>query len=289
VVALLLTLRVTGRVGGAGWLALAVALVGLRPAQELATRSWSTWWRSAQRHSTASRDDRGDSGERHVDDAGVLLTRAGWQAPPPVPPLVPHRQERAVATLLAGRTVPGEIDLAAAVDRVAARLPLHGVPHRPRWSTRLGVHLHVDVGPALEPFRQDVARLRRSLVAVASPHGVVELGFDGDPGFITRPRRLAGIGGQLPLADRLPAPGTPVLVVTDLGIAVTRTGSPGDPDDFLGHHQLLTRAGCPVHYLVPYPPHRWPPPLRGLPALYWSDHLSAVDALTALRRRPRTA
>ncbi|HET6949320.1 MAG TPA: hypothetical protein VFI47_03035 [Acidimicrobiales bacterium] len=281
-VVVLALLRATGRIGGSGWLVVAVGLVAARPL----LNDWSMWWHSAQRHSSAEHEDpQSGAGGDEPDRGGVALNRVRWQPPPPGVPLVRKGQQRAIATLLAGRPVPGDVDLVATVRQLATRRPLTAIPRRPRWSTSRGVHLHVDRGPALEPFRYDVAQLRRSLASIASPHAVVELGFDGDPAAVTWPRRIVGPGGRAPLASRLPPPGTPVLVLTDLGISVPRTGTPPEAHDFLDHHRLLTGAGCSVHYLVPYPPERWPETLWPLPILYWSDDLGAVEVLAGIRRR----
>jgi hypothetical protein len=96
-----------------------------------------------------------------------------------------------------------------------------------------------------------------------------------------------GHGGRRPLAEALPPPGTPVLVVTDLGIAAPRSGSPPEPADLLDHHRQLVQASCGVHYLVPYPPERWPARLRALPILHWSDDLGPGEVLAGIRRRAR--
>jgi hypothetical protein len=288
VAVLLAGLGALGRIEGVVWLLLVAALVAARPLAERLVRGWWRWWRSSNRHASPEGDEPAEGAEGAAIGTPVMLARAGWHTPPAGPSLVEPSQQRAVATLLAGRPVPGEIDLTATVAHVAARRPLTDVPRQPRWSTSLGVHLHVDVGPALEPFRSDVRRLRRSLVAIASTHGVVELGFDSDPQAFTRPRRIVGPDGPAPLKDRLPPPGTPVLVVTDLGIAVPRSGIPAVPAAFREHHRLVTRAGCPVQYLVPYPPARWPAALHGLPVLHWSDGLGVAEVLAALRRRGRT-
>jgi hypothetical protein len=107
----------------------------------------------------------------------------------------------------------------------------------------------------------------------------------------------------VPLASRLPAPGTPVLVITDLGITVPRsvpvrvvvttdpqiTGPLREPQSFLEHHDTLVQAGCDVHYLVPYPPDRWPPALADLPVVHWSDDLGVSAVLACIRRRRHAA
>lgn len=291
VLAALSVLVVAGRFDGRAWLVIAMAFAAPRLGA-LVGRSWSAWWHSSQHHATGIYDRPGD-GQRLPDGTvppsgtGVSLARARWTPPPPSRPLVQPGQQRAVATLLAGRLAPGELDLAATVRELAMRRPLTEVPRRLRWSTSLGVHLHVDRGPALQPFHHDVDQLRRALLSIASDHAVIELGFDGDPCQVSWPRRI--VGGRRPadLADHLPVAGTPVLVLTDLGIAVPQSGVPAEPADFLDHHALVTGAGCTVHYLVPYPPERWPPALDGLPILYWGDDLGATEVLAGVKVRAR--
>ena len=285
-IGVLAALTSLGLFGAVAALTIVLAVIAIRPTW----RAWSAWWRSPQRHSSPVHQElqEGATGdEAEVGDMAV--TTAQWQAPPPPLPLVRAGQQRAVATLLAGRWVAGEIDLAATVRALASRRPLSTLPRRPRWSTNQGMQLHVDSRPAIEPFSDDVDVLRQALAAIAAPHAVVMLGFDGDPRVITRPRRLVWPQGRLALADRLPPPGTPVLVVTDLGIAVPRSGSPPEPEAFLEHHRLLVRASCTVHYLVPYPSERWPLPLRELPILYWNDDLGPAEVLTGIRRRARAS
>lgn len=278
----------TGALSGGAWLVTVAVAVAARPAWRSAIHTWAAWWLSAQRRSSVTYDDPGHRGGPDEPDAPALaLDSARWEQPPPGQPLMDGSQQRAVATLLAGCRVPGEIDLVATVRELASRRPLVTFPRRPRWSTSLGMHLHVDTGPALEPFRDDIDHLREALIEVVSTYAVVELGFDGDPCVMTGPRRIVGDAGRLELADRPPLPGTPVLVVTDLGVAVPRTGFPPTPANFLAHHRLLTQAGCTVHYLVPYPAERWPPRLRGLPIVHWSDDLGVGEVLADIRRRVR--
>jgi len=280
VVLLLAGLWATGVVQGWSWLVVVVVLITIRPA----LGGLAMWWRSAQHYSLAERAG-GGLGTTGDGLEVVPLDRTSWQPPPESPPLVRPGQQRAVAMLLAGRSVPGPIDLDATVRKVAARRPLTSVPQRPRWSTNRGLLVQVDKGSALEPFRDDIAQLHRALVAVASRHAVDEIGFDGDPRWITWPRRVAGAGRRLPLASRLPAPGAPVLVITDLGITVPRSGLVHEPHAFLEHHDALVQAGCAVHYLVPYPPDRWPPALADLPIVHWSDDLGVSAVLACIRRR----
>jgi hypothetical protein len=279
----------TGRFDVRLWLVIVVAMAARRVA-ELVRRGWAAWWHSSQHHSSALYD-RPVDGSRQGPNAeappatGLSLSRARWTPPPPSEPLMRAGQQRVVATLLAGRLAPGDLDMAATVRELAMRRPLTKVARRLRWSTSLGVHLHVDRGPALQPFHHDVDQLRSALVSIVSRHALIELGFVGDPLQVTWPRRTVGPRGSVDLAELLPPPCTPVLVVTDLGIAVPRSGIPPEPRDFIDHHALVTGAGCSVRYLVPYPPDRWPAALAHLPILYWNDGLGATQVLADVKLR----
>lgn len=287
VLLVVLALQVSGQIRLAPWLLLVVLLPLGWPGWWYLHLGWTAWWRSPH-HLAATAAVPETVPEGDDPTAGdVTLTHVRWREPPHGVPLVRRSQQRAVATLLAGRAVPGDIDLVETVRRAASRQSLLPVPRRLRWSTNLGMQLHVDMGPALDPFRNDIEQLHDALATIASPHGVVERGFEGDPREITWPPRLVGHGARRSLGGCLPPPGTPVLVVTDLGIAVPRAGSAPGPRALLDHHRLLDQAGCTVRYLVPYPPERWPVPLRGLPIVEWTDDLGAGDVLGDLRRRVR--
>lgn len=218
----------------------------------------------------------------------VALGSARYVPPPRADPIVGVRRGRALAVGLAGVSVPGALDVRRLVEDVARGRPQHAPPRLARRSLRRGVQLIVDRGQALDPLRDDVLQLAGWLRQVASPAGLQQLGFDGDPLVVTGARRLgADAGDALGYATVAPRPGSAVVVVCDLGIARTRSGPPPvAPARWLAHDRLVRQAGCRALYLVPYPPERWPAGVAGrLAIVHWRDELRLDELLAPVARR----
>jgi hypothetical protein len=86
-----------------------------------------------------------------------------------------------------------------------------------------------------------------------------------------------------------PAPGTPLLAVTDLGI-----GGPLLDDDratvaeWVSFADRVHRAGFTLIGLVPYQALRWPPPIaRAMTLLHWSERTTAGAFRRAMRDATR--
>jgi hypothetical protein len=215
------------------------------------------------------------------------LGPTGWSPPPPAPPLVPEGRQRALAMALARSFVPGPLDVRRMVEDRARRQARTAPPRQVLPSVRRGVQVVVDRGPALDPFRNDVASLVAALVRVASANGVEVLAFTGDPRWVVPPwRRGTGPPAPQPYQRLVPTMGRAVVVVSDLGIATARSApAPAPPRAWTEHHAVLRRAGCPVVYLVPYPVARWPQALAGhLPAVVWHEGLRLDEVARAADR-----
>lgn len=190
---------------------------------------------------------------------------AGWTMPslptasrtgtPPLrqPLLAPRSASAIVQAAVCRREPDGDVDIPRAVARLAKGLPLHTLPRRPTPTLRFGVQVLVDRGPGLQPFYRDqdelVARIRNTVGRDTTE----VLYFENSP--------LDGAGP----ADRWewhaytpPAPGTRVLVLTDLslgGPTQHRQGGRAEWERFFGR---LTHAGSAPVVFLPYPRHRWP-------------------------------
>jgi hypothetical protein len=205
---------------------------------------------------------------------------------PPHPPLFPARLAPSLLTALVNtETSTGEVDVDALVEVLATRRFPAGLPTSPGRSLVRGAQLLVDVGPAMGPFRRDVEQLAAMAVDTIGHPGVRRLHFADSP--------LRGVGtGARRTWSRAyvpPAPGTPVLVLSELGI-----GGPvghhaaATPEEWLLLHELLERRGSPFVALVPYPPARWPRPLVGrVPIVTWDRGTTLVQVRDAVTRRGR--
>lgn len=174
----------------------------------------------------------------------------------PMEPLFDPRRSRALVQRMVSKSLPvGPIDVAQVVRRAARLAPLATLPRRPRDDLRMGVQLLLDIGPAMQPYAQDVAAFAAEVVSVAGHAGTEICCFRNAP--------LRGVippGGWLPEEYRLPAPGIPVIALTELGLAAVpgRTDMPPRPDEWLALAESLRRRQSPLTVLTPYPRHRLP-------------------------------
>lgn len=250
-------------------------------ASRLASRCNSPLRHSTLRQQAAAADSR----PRLTVGSSIELTHTRWRRPPLAEPLVAPPRGRAFAIGLAAVDVPGPIDVRRLVEAVARRRLRRQPPRITRRSMRRGVQLLVDRGPALDPLRDDIARLIGWLVDVASDSGLQRLGFDGDPRFV-----VGAGGGRDPdeLVEHrllLPPSGGAVVVVCDLGIARPRSGRHAPPAIWRAHERLVRDGGCRPVYLVPYPPDRWPSELaRRLAIVHWCEAARPDQVLYAVGR-----
>lgn len=180
-------------------------------------------------------------------------------------PLFQPAHQRTVLSTLASVARPGrDIDIAALVELAARREPIGRVPRKLEPTTRLGVQLLVDHGPSMGPFRPDLRLLADALRRVAGQHAVSVHAFRGS------------------LASYEPAPGRPILVATDLGIAPT--GVAVRPTEWLALASRAKEVGSALIVLVPYPPSRWPTWARHLTVVHWDRPTTARHAQQAARR-----
>jgi hypothetical protein len=178
---------------------------------------------------------------------------------PPYEPLFAPRQTRHIlSAALATRLLEGEIDEERIVSARARGEPIRVVPRRSIPSVRRGVQVLLDRRDALMPFFADQNHLINTLNAVIGRDRMSVLQF------LHRPTRVLSLGEEMEeRAYEPPASGTPILLVTDLGIGAPPLArdllSIDDWREFVGR---AARARCPVVALVPYSPARWPAALR---------------------------
>ncbi|MER6913434.1 hypothetical protein ABT354_17345 [Streptomyces sp. NPDC000594] len=234
-----------------------------------------------------------------------LLTRTvsapgGTAGPTPEPLLrpvvttaLPHeppwKREWARGVMVAALSIPvesREFDQRELLRRVARQDALRSVPRRSRLTTRLGAQLLLDHGPAMAPFQDDRAWVRELAASVAGRDRLDVLRFRGTPG--------RGVVRRDPLDRgpyRAPQPGTPVVLFSDLG----RTRHPlpdrwaPRPGEWTAFLDGVTRAGCPVICVTPYPGTDYPAALRRTVAFVPLDRsLSLRHAHAIVDRTRRT-
>jgi hypothetical protein len=191
--------------------------------------------------------------------------------PPPIPLFRPPRGRAILSTTLATVVNEGDIDLERVVDSLAEGQMLSSLPRLPSLTLRRGVELLIDRSAGIDPFRADIDGLVQSLDDILSDDRLEVARFAGCPS--------RGVGSG-PRATWKPwtgtHPGTPVVVVTDLGIG----GPAADRDrattsEWLKFARRVRESGCELIALVPYEAGRWPPVLsRAMTVIHWSERTS---------------
>jgi hypothetical protein len=131
-------------------------------------------------------------------------------------------------------------------------------------TTRRRVQLVIDRGEGMWPFRRDVDDLIARTVDLIGVVGCFE--FIGSP--------MSTIDGK---PHQPPAAGTPVVLVTDFGIAPAEDQVP--PSVWIQFRQSVALTDCPAIALCPYPIDRVPRRLqRAFEVVQWDRSTNARSA-----------
>lgn len=211
----------------------------------------------------------------------IPIEKTRYRAPklPLEPILAPKTVRSILSTLLATYVEEGGVDLTRMISVMARAEPFTHLYRLRSLTVRRGVQLLIDTAPSMSLYRRDALWLRRELNKVIGEVRVdVRL-------FADCPTR--GVGS--PAADswdpwRPPPAGTPILLITDLGI--------GTPDhdkatwrEWEVFLDAVKSAGCLLYALNPYAPHRWPAELaRHIEVIPWRRALNVQAARKSARR-----
>jgi hypothetical protein len=226
-----------------------------------------------------------NSTETIIDDAPwwlrvpALPRPSGPGTPAPIyePLLAPRQAPAVLATLCSTMRPTGRIDIGPVVEHMARRRPIRRLPRHARPTLARGVRVSADAGEGLKAFLQDRQQVVSALKLLIG-EALVEVGW-----FLDDP-----LGESHP--GKAPAPGTPVLLLTDLGIGGggARRRWP-KPDHLRELSRQLAAQDSPVLALVPYPPDQWPPGLSNSIGMVFWDRRTTVSDVRAARRSPRMA
>lgn len=193
--------------------------------------------------------------------------------PLPLEPLFPAHTSRAILSgALATPSDNGPVDLVRIVELFSRAEALHEIPRVSIPTLVRGVQLLVDMGESMQPFGGDQAVLRAALSQVVGRDRTQVLYFEGSPMW------GAGTGSREDWPEyQPPASGTPVVALTDLGIAQPQgvAGLAGVAD-WRAFAEAVARAGCPLLALVPYPQRRWPPLSKSMTVVQWDRATTAA-------------
>ena len=175
------------------------------------------------------------------------------------PLLDPKRTRSVIAFAMATSQPDGELDIETILDRVTSRQPIYSLPRRRIPTTRLGLQLLLDRGEAMTPYLRDQEMVAEDIHDVFGDDRVEKLYFTDSPRFGVGTAALTGWKASY----RSPPEGTPVVLLTDLGIGRARMPYAGaSPGEWLRFARKQKIAGCPLLAMVPYDLARVPSPLR---------------------------
>ena len=215
-----------------------------------------------------------------------LLVDAPGPPPPPEGLFARSTKRALLRGVTAVRAPEGDLDVDAAVDVLAANRTIEELPYEWIETTHGEVQLLLDVGPSMEPYREDVDRLPRELVRIIGDEELELRWFEDCPlgaGGVLLPDQLEAIPFVFPKAR------TRLLAVTAFG---TR-GPFAPPREIVRSWRTFAarcrRNGVPLLVLTPLAPERRPAGLGDrLAAVTW-DHATGVRdvarAVAAARAR----
>lgn len=195
----------------------------------------------------------------------------------PEPLFVPAWSRMLLRGVLASEDPHGAVDVERLVAAVADGRVLTDLPRLPRPHLGPAAQVLMDAGPSMTPFADDQLVMLEELRRLVPQ--LQELVFE------TSPARGAGPADAWPPRPyRPPPPGTPVLVVSDLG-AARGSGTRRAPEaEWLAFAAQVRRAQCPLLALVPFPRHRVAPALRRAMAVVTWDRGTTTGRVRAVRR-----
>jgi hypothetical protein len=202
-----------------------------------------------------------------------------WR-PPRAPLLQRHWARHILSAVSAVPIGEGTIDEPRLIEAVSRLRPIERLPRRKRPTLRRGLHLLVDRGRAMMPFAYDAQEIVAQLRSVVGRDNLAVAAFEETP--------LSDVGSAR-LRRRVPweppAPGTPILVITDLGLTQKYGDVRGAAEsEWLEFAARCRAAGCAVTVLVPRGEADWPPPLRrAFTILPWDRRTTVSVVLRYLR------
>jgi hypothetical protein len=202
-------------------------------------------------------------------------------------PLFPRTHTRGLLTAaLATWNADGPLDIARIVDMLSRLEPLRDLPFEMNATVRRGVQVLVDTSIGMGPYRLDVEEMIRQIASIVADDQMQLRYFSHCPS-----RGCAALGEDALRRWQAPARGTPVFLLTDLGIgAAPGTDERAGVAEWLEFAEQVSTAGSGLTALVPYGPRRWPRELaRALRIIHWDRRTTAAVVRRSLVTASRVA
>lgn len=201
------------------------------------------------------------------------------QTPPLVPLFRPQWTRGILSAALSTWADEGLLDIEEVTEILARGEQVERLPTMPSRTLGRGVQLLLDKSQAMMPFVRDQAWMLREIRNIVGMDKVEVLRFIGSPA------RGAGIGLKPWREYQPPPPGTPVVVLSDLGICQPMLAADwAEEEEWVAFAEIARRASCPLIALVPYKASRWPRSLaRLMTIVQWDRSTSAATVASLLK------
>ncbi|MCK6685411.1 MAG: hypothetical protein L6R30_23660 [Thermoanaerobaculia bacterium] len=219
------------------------------------------------------------------EERRLEIPAGGAQLPPdalreidPEPLLEAVWTRRVIGGLIATEAPLGGLDVDQLLRSLTAMRVVRRLPRKRRPTMRHGVQVLLDRHPSMMVFYADQSALRREIEAFAGRERTAVLRCDGFP-----PARVSEISSARWRPYSPPEAGTPVLLVSDLGLVRDALPGPEALDDFVGPLRALRSD---VVALVPESPESYPGYVHDrVHLLEWDAGTRPSDARRARRAR----
>lgn len=204
----------------------------------------------------------------------------------PLEPLLRPDWTRAILSMALSTQDPeGAIDVEAIVEHWVRGEHLPELPRRPSLTLRRGVQVLVDRSQSMTLFSRDRLWLQQAICRVVGEDRTKIFNFAGCPSLgVSQGSRRQGLKHY-----QLPAIGTPVVLLTDFGLAKPYLF--GDDqvslEEWVAFCRKVGQAGCPLLAFVPYAPSRWPQKLSKLVIMVQWDRTTTVGGVSQTVTRSR--
>jgi hypothetical protein len=174
------------------------------------------------------------------------------------PLLVPIWTRAIITKLLSVEADEGSPDILKLIKIISENQPLRQIPRKSYPTLRRGVQILIDIGPGLVPYIRDQISLLERLEHIVGTDLVEVWDFIGTP-----LKYSVSHDESLGSKYELPSSGTPILMLTDLGITIPPFATEvTSVDDWIEFAHCVHEAECPLLALTPYDSTRWPNALK---------------------------
>ena len=197
----------------------------------------------------------------------------------PDPLFEPRQTRNIVSAGVATRVEEGSINVRRILDILASLQPLLSLPRHPIGTLRRGAQVLIDLGTGMMPYAADREQLVVALTHVVGHSRITVRGFRATP-----LRALEASDDST--AWRLPARGTPVVLVSDFGIGGGRPlHEQTQRRDWLEVARTARAAGCPIIGFIPFGPRRWDRAVaKAITLIHWDRSTSVGDVRRVIGR-----